>query len=82
MALSFLAQKTAGKWLLRAEKVAGLPKLRGGVFHPFRRLWACERKDLPDVDVAEAGGWKDPQALRLSYQHSDPETVLRAVENM
>jgi hypothetical protein len=35
---------------------------------------------LPLVDVAAAGGWKDTQALRLSYQHADAETVLRVVE--
>ena len=47
----------------------------------LRRLWASERKSLPDVDVAAAGGWKDTRALKLSYQHADPETVLRVVEN-
>jgi hypothetical protein len=49
-------------WLLRAERLAGLPKLRGGVFHPYRRLWAIERRHLPPTDVAEAGGWGDTQA--------------------
>lgn len=71
----------AKKWLLRAEELAGLPKLRGGLWHPYRRLWASERKHLPDVDVAAAGGWKDTRALKLSYQQADPESVLRAVEN-
>jgi hypothetical protein len=68
------------KWLLKAEKSAGLPKLRGGTFHPYRRLWASERKHLPDQDVASAGGWRDTRALKLSYQHADPATVLRVVE--
>ncbi len=27
---------TAGKWLLRAEKKANLPKLAGGRWHPYR----------------------------------------------
>lgn len=75
-----IRRETAARWLVKAEKLAGLPKLVGGVFHPYRRLWATERKDLPLVDVAAAGGWKDTQALRLSYQHADPETVLRVVE--
>jgi hypothetical protein len=70
---------TVAKWVLKAEKLGGLPKLVGGVFHPYRRLWATERKNLPDVDVATAGGWKDTQALRLSYQHADPAGVLAAV---
>jgi integrase len=69
----------AGRWLLKAEKMAGLPKLRGGAWHPFRRLWATERKHLPDRDVAVAGGWQDTRSLKLSYQHTDPETVLKVV---
>jgi hypothetical protein len=50
-----------------------------GCSNPYRRLWASERRHLPDVDVAAAGGWKDTQALRLSYQHADAEGVLAAV---
>lgn len=57
-----------------------MPKLAGGVFHAYRRLRSSERKHLPDVDVAAAGGWRDTQALRLSCQQADPATVLRVVE--
>ena len=70
----------AQRWLMRAERAAGLPKLTRGIWHPYRRLWACDRKHLPDVDVAEAGGWADIHALRVSYQAADPVTVLRVVE--
>lgn len=75
-----LRPDVAKKWLLTAEKAAGLPKLKGGLWHPYRRLWASERKHLPDVDVAAAGGWKDTRALKLSYQRADPATVLKVVE--
>ncbi|WP_405284334.1 hypothetical protein V3331_01880 [Gaopeijia maritima] len=71
----------AARWLLKAEQAAGLPKLKGGLWHPYRRLWASERKHLPDVDIAAAGGWKGTRALQLSYQTADPATVLRVVEN-
>lgn len=74
-----MRRDTILRWLVRAEQAAGLPKLVGGVFHPYRRLWASERKHLPDVDVAAAGGWRDTQALRKSYQHADPATVFRVV---
>jgi integrase len=70
----------AGKWLVRAERLAGLPKLERGRWHPYRRAWATARKHLPTVDVAAAGGWKDIGTLRLSYQHADPETTLRVLE--
>ena len=74
-----IRRETAAKWLVKAEELAELPKLKGGVFHPYRRLWATERKSLPDADVAAAGGWRDSQSLRLSYQHADPAGVLAAV---
>ena len=48
-------------------------------WHPYRRLWASERKHMPDTDVAAAGGWRDPRALKLSYQQADPATVLEVV---
>ena len=70
----------AARWLLKAEKRAELPKLRGGVWHPYRRLWATERKHLPDQDVAAAGGWRDTRALKLSYQQADPATMKSVVE--
>ena len=71
----------ASRWLLKAEKMAELPKLHGGVYHPYRRLWASERKALPSVDVAECGGWKDIDTMMSSYVTSDAATVLRVVEN-
>jgi hypothetical protein len=74
-----MRRDTVLRWLMRAERLAELPKLTGGAFHPYRRLWATERKHMPDVDVAAAGGWRDTQALRRSYQHADPATVLRVV---
>ena len=75
-----ISRHLAAKWLLRAEALAELPKLDRGTFHPYRRLWASERKGLPDVDVAHAAGWKDTRAMKVSYQQADPATVLRVVE--
>ena len=66
-------------WLRKAEELAGLPKLDGSLWHAYRRKWATERKHLPDVDVAAAGGWKGPDTLRLVYQQADQETMLRVV---
>lgn len=70
----------AERWLARAEKLSGQPKLRGGLFHPYRRLWATERKHLADVDVAEAGGWTGTKAMKLAYQSATPAGVLAAIE--
>ncbi len=70
----------AAYWLLGAERLAGLPKLERGVWHPYRRLWASERKHLPDVDVAAAGGWRDTSSMKASYQQADAATQLQVVE--
>jgi integrase len=68
------------KWLMKAEERAGLAKLEGGMWHPYRRKWAIERKHLPLRDVAAAGGWKDVATLLEVYQQADPESVLRVME--
>jgi integrase len=63
-------------WLRAAEKVAGLPKLNGGLWHAYRRKWATERKHLPIVDVAAAGGWRDTETLLRCYQQPTNDTLL------
>jgi hypothetical protein len=68
------------KCLLQAERDARLPKLVGGVWHPYRRKWAMERKHWPIRDVAAVGGWKCPRSLVECYAQSDRET-MRAVVN-
>ncbi len=67
------------RWLTEAERRAELPKLAGGLWHPYRRKWATERKDLPIVDVMAAGGWTDSGTILRSYQHADHETLLRVM---
>ena len=64
------------------EKLAERPKLERGAWHPYWRLCPVERKSLPGVDLAVAGGWRDTLALKLSYQQADPATVPRAVEGL
>lgn len=69
----------ASKWLGEAEKLAGLEHMEWGLWHPFRRKWAIERKGLELRDVAHPGGWKDPTTLLKIYQQPDPETLERVV---
>lgn len=66
-------------WLREAEEKAELEAIKGHVFHAYRRLWASARKDLPDVDVAQAGGWSSLQALKSAYQQPDGRTMLKVV---
>ena len=71
---------TAGKWLLRAEKKAKLPKLAGGRWHPYRRLFATELRALPVHDVAAAGGWWSVETVQRIYQRAEAEGVLSAIQ--
>lgn len=73
-------KNTADYYLKKAEREAGLPHLRRGGWHAFRRAWASRRKHLPLKDIMEAGGWSDPSALQSAYQHADPDTVRRVMD--
>ena len=77
-----IERRLVTRWLLKAEKDAELPKLDQGAWHAYRRLWVVERKSLPDVDVASAGGWRDTRALKVSYQQADPATMLQVVQHV
>jgi hypothetical protein len=61
------------------QRAAGVPKLPQDSFHGLRRKWVSERKHLPDVDVAKAGGWRSISTMKRSYQLADEAGVLEAV---
>lgn len=64
--------------LASVERLAGLEPLEGGVWHPYRRMWATLRKGLPVGDVAHAGGWKSVEMVHR-YQGVDAETLNRVM---
>ena len=74
-----ISRHLADAWLRKAEQLANLEPQKGSLWHAYRRKWATERKHLPDVDVAAAGGWKNAQTVRTAYQQADAETILRVV---
>jgi integrase len=59
-----------------AEADANLPKLEGGLWHPYRRKWATERKHQPLTDVAAAGGWQNTATLVTCYQQPTNDAML------
>lgn len=63
----------------RAELHGGVPHLKGGRFHPYRRKWATERKHLPLVDVMGAGGWKDAQVYMTCYAQATEAGMLEVM---
>ena len=74
-----VSKELASAWLERAEKIAKVEKQKGGLWHPYRRKWATERKHLPDVDVAAAGGWTRTDTMTDVYQQPDMEGMYRVV---
>lgn len=71
-----VAPDELGKWLDEATADAGLPKLKGGVWHPFRRGWAQALLALgwDAQQVAKYGGWKDVATFHRCYALRLPET--------
>ncbi len=68
-----------GEMYDRVERHAGMPHLKGGRFHPFRRKWATERKNMSLVDVMAAGGWRDAQTLHSCYQLATTDGMLEVM---
>jgi hypothetical protein len=62
--------------LKTAEKDAGLPKLDGGLWHPYRRKWATERKQQPVTDVAAAGRWQNTTTLMTCNQQPTNDALV------
>ena len=71
-----MARHLFDKWLTRAWKAAGVRKLVGGLWRPYRRAWATARKHLPITDVAAEGGWRETEALLTCYQQADTQSLL------
>jgi hypothetical protein len=65
--------------LRKAYERAGVEPLKGGLWHPFRRKFATERKHMPLKDVALAGGWKEARTLLECYQQPDDATLQQVV---
>ena len=74
-----VSKDLASAWLEKCYDLAEIPKPEQGAWHPFRRMWATERKHWPIQDVMAAGGWSDPTSLQTVYQQADDETLYRVV---
>lgn len=72
----------AGKWLVRVEEKAKLPKLAGGRWHPYRRLFATELVHVPAKVAAMLGGWKNPATMQRLYQHPEGADIYAAAQQI
>ena len=68
----------AAKWLVKAEEKAKLPKLAGGRWHPYPRLFATELAHVPAKTAAMLGGWKNPATMQRLYQQPTGESLYAA----
>lgn len=78
--LAPISKERVRTWLLRAEKLAGVPKHDGSLFHAYRRGWATATKHLSLKDVAAAGGWKQVETLMRHYIQTDTATMLQVLD--
>lgn len=74
-----LSIESASEWLVEVERLAGVEKHDGSLWHAYRRKWATERKFLPLADVAAAGGWSDTSTLLNVYTRPDSATLFAVV---
>ncbi len=75
-----MGKREAQVWWIDCEKLAELEHIDRGGWHSLRRKWATERKHLPDVDVAAAGGWTPGSTLlKEIYQQADQAGDMAAV---
>lgn len=75
-----ISKELADKWLIEAEQLAKVPKMKGSLWHAYRRGWATARKGLPVQDLMALGGWTDHTCLQTIYQQADWETMVAAAE--
>ena len=75
-----MSKELADKWLLAAEKLSGVEKQDGSLWHAYRRGWGTARKGHPVQDLMALGGWTDPTCLQRIYQQPDWETMVAATE--
>jgi hypothetical protein len=67
------------QWLAAAEREGCIPRLHGGLWHPYRRDWATERIHLPLKALADAAGWQDSATLSTGYQQTDDAKLLEVM---
>lgn len=65
-----------------SEEKAKLPKLAGGRWHPYRRLFATELAHVPAKTAAMLGGWKNPATMQRLYQQPSGEALYAAAQEV
>lgn len=67
------------EWLVDAQDAAGLPNIKGGKWHCFRRKWRTERNREPLVNVMKLGGWTDVKTA-ADYDQPERDDLLLTVD--
>lgn len=75
-----VSRHTLDAWLRKAYEKTKAERGTGSLWHALRRKWATERKHLPVVDIAAAGGWRDVQTVLECYMREDAATIKQVIE--
>lgn len=75
-----MSRYLAAKWLLRAERLAGLPKLVGGTFSPLPAFVGHRAEGSQHEDRCRGGRVEVQESLAI-YQGVDDTDILDAVVN-
>lgn len=67
-------------WWKRGEQLAGMPHVRGRMWHSIRRKFANELRDTPLKDLCALGGWRDPQTVLRCYQQPSESSMRSALD--
>ena len=74
-----ISKERVRTWLLRAEKLAGVPEQDGSLFHAYRRGWATARSISPSKTWRRRGG-KRVETLMRHYIQADTATMLQVLD--
>ena len=66
-------------WWRRAERLAGLERIKGRGWHSLRRRFASDLMDQPLKVVCDVGGWKSHRTVVECYQQPNEERLREAL---
>jgi integrase len=75
-----MSRHLARNWWKKAERLAGLPPMKGRGWHSVRHKFASDYWHNPPKVVADLGGWKDTRTLEMCYQHPDQDQLREALK--
>jgi hypothetical protein len=64
-----------------AQLLAGLPPVKGGGYHPFRRKFGNELRHVAPSDLLDLAGWNDYRTVLTCHQTANEGAMRAALED-